>query len=304
MLTERSRAIPVPPRYPPPDHSAWMKSRERKAVGLTLCPAGGAGRRGGGRRRRARDRCRFRRPLAGSRTAGGIPRIPRGRDWLGSHEPATGRLEWVPAAAAVDCSATLAASTGRWAYSNAAGGEPVAGHYLTIWRREPDGDWRAVLDHGIDHAAGASPSVLLAPAFDLLWPRNVQDCAPEGSAALLADAEAKLNRSTVRRGSAEALRRRVAEGAIAYRDDGPPALLTPEWPPGEASLGMGGLAQTDGTIVTDRSDLAVTYGSIRDADAGSESGSRVFYVRVWRYVEEGWRVAIDLQTPMPAEAAH
>lgn len=228
----------------------------------------------------------------------------RGRDWLGSHEPATGRLEWVPAAAAVDCSATLAASTGRWAYSNAAGGEPVAGHYLTIWRREPDGDWRAVLDHGIDHAAGASPSVLLAPAFDLLWPRNVQDCAPEGSAALLADAEAKLNRSTVRRGSAEALRRRVAEGAIAYRDDGPPALLTPEWPPGEASLGMGGIAQTDGTIVTDRSDLAVTYGSIRDADAGSESGSRVFYVRVWRYVDEGWRVAIDLQTPMPAEAAH
>ena len=227
----------------------------------------------------------------------------RGRDWLGSHEPATGRLQWVPAAAVVDCAATLAASTGRWEYSNAAGGEPVAGHYLTVWRREPDGEWRALLDHGIDHAAEASPAVLLAPALDRLWPPAGRNCAPEGSAALLAEAEAKLNRSTVRRGSAEALRRRAAEGAIAYRDDRPPAPLTPEWPTGEASLGMGGLAQSDGAIVTDRSDLAVTYGSIGDAEGGGRSGSRVFYVRVWRYVDEGWRVAIDLQTPMPVEAA-
>ena len=66
---------------------------------------------------------------------------------------------------------------------------------------------------------------------------------------------------------------------------------------------MGGLAQSDGAIVTDRSDLAVTYGSIGDADGGGRSGSSVFYVRVWRYVDEGWRVAIDLQTPMPVEAA-
>ena len=66
-----------------------------------------------------------------------------GKEWIAAHEPASGRLEWVPVAAAVDCSATLAVSTGRWRYSNPAGGEPVAG---CSGLEGPSGDGRYAQD--------------------------------------------------------------------------------------------------------------------------------------------------------------
>ena len=60
------------------------------------------------------------------------PEAVRGQEWLATHEPAGGQLEWSPAAAAVGCTATLAVTTGPWRYSNTEGGEPVAGHYLSL----------------------------------------------------------------------------------------------------------------------------------------------------------------------------
>ena len=41
----------------------------------------------------------------------------RARDWLDMHEPATGRLEWVPALAETACDSSLAVTLGNWNYT-------------------------------------------------------------------------------------------------------------------------------------------------------------------------------------------
>jgi hypothetical protein len=227
-----------------------------------------------------------------------------GREWLGSHEPATGNLNWVPAAAAASCSGASAVTTGRWQYTNAAGGEPVEGHYLTVWRRdgggENDATWRVVLDHGIDHPSEAAPSEPLAAVVEGLWPASTAaPCTGEGSLPDLVKAEQALNRWIGRKGLPAALRRAAVQGALAYRDDSAPMRIEEDWPSVDAHFGRRSDARSAGHIVDGASDLAATYGTIV-APAGEAGAVRkVLYIRVWRRDGQQWRVAIDMETPLP-----
>lgn len=80
-------------------------------------------------------------------------------DWLATHEPASGRLEWAPAMAYVACDGSLAATLGQWTYTARDGRPPDTGQYLTVWRPHEDGQWRIVLDQSI-----SVPQLPLAPA--------------------------------------------------------------------------------------------------------------------------------------------
>ena len=103
------------------------------------------------------------------------PEAVAGQEWLAANEPAAGQLEWAPAAAAAACTGRLAVTSGPWRYTNDAGGEPVAGHYLSVWRLMDDGRWLAVLDHGIDHGGVVQPDDLLATTFGRFWPLRGAD---------------------------------------------------------------------------------------------------------------------------------
>jgi len=229
------------------------------------------------------------------------PEAVRGQDWLAANEPAAGKLEWTPSAAAAACNGRLAVTSGPWRYSNAAGGEPVAGHYLSVWRLMDDGRWLAVLDHGIDHAGTVQPAGLLATTFERFWPRRdadaVCDARRRGIEPEIADRD--LNERITRAGLPEALRRAAAAGALAYRDDLPPVVLGAADLPGDDRFAAGCEAQTLGVIADPDGDLAVTHGVLRAADGSV----RALYIRVWQRERKRWQVAIDLQTPLPVQAA-
>jgi ketosteroid isomerase-like protein len=224
------------------------------------------------------------------------PEAVRGQEWLTTHEPAGGRLEWSPAAAAAGCTAALAVTTGPWRYSNSEGGEPVAGHYLSLWRLDAQSQWRVVLDHGVDHA-GAVPAGQLQMAFAQLWPgARPGRCTGRGDLDALAKADQRLNEQVARRGLLPALQRTAGEGALVYRDDVPPGPLSGMQAAVDAALGAGTVARTVGTLFEPGTDLAITHGVLQSPD-GSE---RSLFVRVWSREGRRWLVAIDLRTPLPA----
>lgn len=75
-----------------------------------------------------------------------------------------GILHWYPEFAEISSHGDLGLSTGPWMYW-ASGQAPAQGHFVSIWRRQSNGDWRAELDGGIGHAAPAvSPARLLPTA--------------------------------------------------------------------------------------------------------------------------------------------
>jgi ketosteroid isomerase-like protein len=224
------------------------------------------------------------------------PEAMNGQEWLTTHEPAGGRLEWSPSAAAAGCTAALAVTTGPWRYSNSEGGEPVAGHYLSVWRLDAQSQWRVVLDHGIDHA-GAVQAEQLQAAFGRLWPHPGEaKCTGRGDLDGLAAAEQRFNEQVARRGLLPALQRTAGEGALIYRDDAAPGALAGLQPAVDAAFGPGTVARTVGTVFEPGTDLAVTHGVLQSPDGSQRS----LFVRAWSREGRRWQVAIDMRTPLPS----
>src|SRR5262249_38123899 len=64
-----------------------------------------------------------------------------------------GLLAWTPMHAAISADRKLGWSTGPWAWSkDSTQKKPDAhGEYMSVWRQQADGSWKAVLDCGIGH---------------------------------------------------------------------------------------------------------------------------------------------------------
>ena len=184
----------------------------------------------------------------------------RARDWLDTHEPATGRLEWAPVLAETACDSSLAVTLGTWSYTAKDSKAADMGQYLTVWRRNEAGAWRIALDQSIN-----LPS-MPAAAFP------ISTSCDETSSSLekLLAAERKLN---------SGLRNvRVTDTSnIEIK-----------------ALTVGTVAGSA------RADLAVTHGELVDKRAarGSEPQVRAVYVRVWRRDGRSWRVLHDFLTPV------
>jgi hypothetical protein len=179
------------------------------------------------------------------------------RDWLANHEPANGRLDWAPDGALVACDRMLAITVGTWRYTPPEARVAQTGQYLTAWRRDATQGWRIVLD-------AAVPLEGIAALTSRLRQASRSSC-PEGGphAGKLAEAEAMLN--------------------IAVR--------SPDIPAGPAATHL----KTVGG--SGSSDIAVTYGVVRDTSGGSNGDNddnvRATYVRVWQRTGETWQPLID-----------
>lgn len=228
------------------------------------------------------------------------PTAVAGGEWFATHEQASGRLEWSPAAVAVDCAGGLAVTTGPWRYRNPAGGDPVAGHYLSIWRKDSNGEWFVVLDHGVDESAEASAAGGMQASLDAIWPA-VRDCSPASgaNAESLAKQDRELNAAIRSKGIDTALRRHVHAAAFAYRDESPPRPVTAEWPADGLVLGGRLEGRGQSAVAAPGSDMGYTYGEIVEpAKRRVVPRPTAVYVRVWRHDGHDWRLAIDMSTPL------
>ncbi len=68
------------------------------------------------------------------------------------------QLTWTPTDAVMGPSGDMGYTWGHFeGHSKDANGNPVttSGRYITVWRKEPDGSWKVVLDAGADEPADA-----------------------------------------------------------------------------------------------------------------------------------------------------
>jgi hypothetical protein len=80
-------------------------------------------------------------------------------------EPNGDTLEWYPARSLTAGSDDMGYTMGPWKYRSADGKAAAQGTFLSVWRKQPDGSWRVVLDCGVSHAKPeAAPAALKAAA--------------------------------------------------------------------------------------------------------------------------------------------
>lgn len=80
-----------------------------------------------------------------------VPQRVLARQWLKGRADPPRPVSWTPSAITVSCNGTLAVSTGNWRQPDG-----TVGYFTTIWRRDKNGAWQWILDHG-DTLAQARP---------------------------------------------------------------------------------------------------------------------------------------------------
>lgn len=226
------------------------------------------------------------------------PDVPRPAD-----EP---RLEWWPNFAGIARSGELGFTTGGVAVNG-----QRTGHYFTIWKKQPDGNWRWVYDGGSGASARDVPGpdsepVVLPPGPELLQVRSAGRPAPPAPPADWALTEVKAEEAALAREAVvdqkAAHLARMADNGRLYVAPRPPAIgraafeeALAAWP---AAFRFG---PTEGGGQSRYGDLVWTYGPAVWTRDGTER--RGHYVRLWQRQEGGFRIVLAQLIPAPPPQA-
>lgn len=219
----------------------------------------------------------------------------------------TGLLSWEPIYADVARAGDIAYTTGPWDFRpKGAEDKPVAhGQFFTIWRKEPDGTWKWILDIGISHPAPLNPPPALS--FPADFRKTTDKDRLDFDVAAVEKDLLKMEREFLKastNNTLDAFAKYSADDIRALREGSYPIL-------GKESVRKA-LASTSGTLTWEivgsgaarSGEMGYTYGAyeLRRAPAGDKTASveRGNYVRVWKKKQDGkWRVVLDLLNPFP-----
>jgi ketosteroid isomerase-like protein len=222
------------------------------------------------------------------------------RVWLVTNPPTPGTLAWEPVWGTAAAAGDLGFTTGPYTYRRAEGDSAGYGQYLTVWGRQENGSYRALLDIGVP-----GPETPAAP-FE---PRRLTPVAGRAAGGATVAGIAEATRATLfiaDRGLAAAAGASGLATALAAVAAPDIRLLRPGRAPvvGRDSLTMALPAPT-GTWswrtvearVARSGDLGVTYGGYEGRDAAGAVTEAGNYVRVWAREPDGWRVLVDVASP-------
>lgn len=202
-----------------------------------------------------------------------------------SEKDAPSKLRWRPYRIAAAATGDMAYDLGPWTMEGAS----TSGWFLTVWKKQPDGQWRWVLDTGAGPAvAGQTPP---AGAYEI---SRIDGSAPDANAAAEVDRlDAALNTSLKTRPAAGMYTPRDLDYLIVASDGAPPARNMNAALTALATRPQGLVWTQDGKDVAADNRFAYTYGHASAPD-GSYRGH---YVRVW--VRMGlkptdWTQSVDL----------
>jgi ketosteroid isomerase-like protein len=216
-----------------------------------------------------------------------------------------GLLSWYPTYSEVSLAGDLGFNTGPFEFSPKPGDKPVAfGQFATIWKRQADGSWKALLDLGTNTP---EPTSAATPAISLAGPARVEEGAlpkvdPEAARAALLDADRALAGAVQEKGAAAAYEAVLADDARLLRVSRQPVVGREA---SRAVLAEGTAPMTWeplGGGVARSGDLGYTYGIVKRHEEGPESPwvNTSNYLRVWRKGADGtWKLAFDELSPRP-----
>jgi len=214
------------------------------------------------------------------------------RKVLSEGKGSPGILHWYPEFAEISNRGDLGLSTGPWIYW-ASGQAPAQGHFVSIWRRQSNGDWRAELDGGIGHAAPAvSPARLLPAARAAIAATAVDDSVDH--TASLEKAELEFARLNIERGYTAALSQVALPAVRVYRNEHEPFVGLQAAVVHLRDAGPVGYWRPERVISS--GDFGYSYGVV--AGAGDDAKPAAAYVHVWKRVDGAWRLLLDLLIPM------
>jgi len=220
-----------------------------------------------------------------------MPAPTRARPLLQSGKIGFGPIRWWPVYAGLAASGDLGFTTGPFVAGQ--GTDLHYGTYFTIWKRQADGTWRWVLDHGSPQKAPPSAPAAASPVSALPAGAGKAAGAWDGVEA----AEAALAKALAV-DAPNALRTALAADARLLRSGPPTAVGRAAVDAALAAEPARIVATRIGGAVSSAGDLAYTYGTAAWTDASGERHG--YYVRIWQRRPDGWTLVVDETNAPPA----
>lgn len=223
------------------------------------------------------------------------PSATNGKKYWRARKDFPGQLIWQPVFAMAARDGDLGLTIGPWELKKPGADTAVAfGHYVTIWKKQSDGNYRMALDVGIDHGQPTDPPSHL----ELIPPNPIAGTrAFEESRRLWQKAQRSFL-AAAREDVSKAILDFAAEDLRVMRDGSFPAVgVTParlmlEAEHGKLTFIFGGSG------LSSSGDLAYTYGTY-EKQKGNRT-ERGVYLMFWRLDLNGdWKLALDLQKKRP-----
>lgn len=213
-----------------------------------------------------------------------------------AQKPKATRLAWYPVKAVMSASGDMGWTTGPWDWrSDSTKTKPQAtGDFVTVWRKQGDGSWKAAFDGGVGRAVMPSEG---APSIGVLPP------GPRGGGPLarrhsLYQTDTDFASITGAQGVGAALTRYAADDAIVLRDDLPRFVGASAARDSMAAREGSLVAMSLGQFIAEAGDVGYTFGSrVQRTDAGADSS---YYLHIWqRGRTRPWELVLEYVQPVP-----
>lgn len=227
------------------------------------------------------------------------------KSWT-ERKPGRGLLTWQPVFADIARAGDLGYTTGPWEFRKGSPDEkPVAfGDYMTIWKKQPDGTWKFVIDFGSSHAQPPAPAIpwQLPANYGKGTSKSLSKTNVDTERATLLERDREFARVAVERGAVKAYDAFANDDLRFFREEA--FVLTGKAAVRAALSAKAGTLSTQPTHadVSSSGDLGYTYGTYEFKATGAAQGKAENgnYVRVWKKgADRKWKVVVDVMNPLP-----
>jgi ketosteroid isomerase-like protein len=229
------------------------------------------------------------------------PTAVNGKKWMKEHPvPPSDKhpqLAWKPAIAGMAAAGDLGFTTGPWEFKeDVSDAKPAGyGHFVTLWKKQPDGTWKFVVDLGIGHPMSGGPQTLWQPPATKP-PAKIRRVDVAVTRQQLLDWDRDYLLVSGKHGLAKAFLYYASPNVRLYRAGRLPYIGR------NAAFNLFATSKrqitwtTTGGDVSRSGDLGYTYGTYEVTDTAkvTERGS---YVRIWQKEGRLWQIVLDVANP-------
>jgi len=222
-----------------------------------------------------------------------FPEAANGREWWKSNPASPALLKWNPIWIDVSSNGALAYSIGNSVYRPKGKDDTTAfyGHYISIWSRQMNGEYRAVLDTGINHEKPVSSPIDWKSPADTGKEKNAKKISA-------ADSSVGFYQTAEQQGSDKAYKEYLADDVYLLREGKQPFIGK------KAALAF--LKQGKSNIKFARrksfieaADLAHVFNIYTIANKTGTEIERGNFVQVWKLRGAKWQIVADVFVPIP-----
>lgn len=216
-------------------------------------------------------------------------------------------INWEPVYADISRAGDLGYTTGPYAITdNTPQQRPSKhGYFFSVWKKQDDGNWKVMLDLGVDTPAPTQPigSATLQSAPQTRWKQLRASHNPDAQQQALINLEREFSRASMTLGIVPAYERYLRDDARLNRDGVLPIV-------GREAIRSYLSHQNSKTtwepiksFISTSLDFGYAYGSYETVSNSQKSETvKGYYARVWRRGADGrWRVVMDVMHQLPQE---